>query len=119
MSFFYSHIISFESLIISLEELNLSAHHKKVLTSLIDDTAHKAILGLILSKLSPTEKIEFLRMVNQNPRDGKIIDYLNSKASNIESEIRRAAEQLKKELHQDIQRSKRLGSQKNKLREEG
>ena len=99
--YFYSHIIETESLILALNELKLSEKEKAHLLSLIDSSLHHTVLDAILSELSDSDKRVFLQHVVANDHD-KLWNHLNDKVDNIEDKIKKAANELKKQLHNDI-----------------
>ncbi|MBI2018014.1 hypothetical protein HYS92_03100 [Candidatus Daviesbacteria bacterium] len=105
MKTFYSHLIEVESLIVELDSLDLTPEQKLHLTSIVDSSLHHTILDAILSQLSQEDKIIFLRHLEENNHD-KIWQFLNNKVDNIESKVKDAAENLKKELQEDIKKSK-------------
>lgn len=98
---FYSHIIEFESLLIELHKMELNSQEKQHLISLIESNMHQEILDVILSELSEEDKKIFLEHVACEEHD-KVWEHLNKKIANIEEKIKKAAEDLKKQLHQDI-----------------
>lgn len=108
MRHFYSHIVEIESVLVSLDELELSDEQKKHLASLIDSTIHKTILDVILSKLSGEDKKQFLYQLNQNPGDRKLMEFLSQRIDNIEMEIKKVVKDLKNELHEDLKEARRL-----------
>lgn len=108
MDHFYSHIIEIESVLVSLDELELSAEQKKQLAALVDSTIHQTILDVILSKLSEEDKRVFLNQLQQNPKDKKLMEFLGDKIANIEAEIKKAAKDLKNQLHEDLKEAKKL-----------
>ncbi|CAN5189810.1 hypothetical protein BH11PAT1_BH11PAT1_3540 [soil metagenome] len=99
--YFYSHIIETESLLIALNKMVLSEKEKVHLLSLIDSSLHHTVLDAILSELSESDKRVFLTHVVSNEHD-KLWNHLNEKVDNIEDKIKTAANQLKKQLHDDI-----------------
>lgn len=103
---FYSHLIEVESLIVELDKLDLSSEQKIHLTQLIDSSLHHTVLDAILSELSEEDKIVFMKYLEENDH-GKIWQFLNSKVDNIEDKIKNAAEELKKELHEDLKKAKK------------
>lgn len=102
---FYSHIIEVNTLIVELDSLNLSDEQNHHLASLIDTSLHHTILDVILSELSDDDKKTFLSHLNSNDHS-KIWDHLNSKVENIEDKIKKAADDLKVDLHKDIKEAK-------------
>lgn len=102
--YFYSHIV--ETSIISLElgEMDLASSERAHLVSLVESQLHHAILDTILSELSEEDKKTFLKHLSLDNHD-KIWGHLKSRIENIEDKIKKAAEELKKELHKDIMTS--------------
>lgn len=98
---FYSHIIEYESLIIELDKLDLSDEQKEHLLELIESSLHHTVLDAILSELSVEDKQKFLDYLSYRDHD-TILEFLHTKVENIEEKIKKAAEDLKKELHKDL-----------------
>ncbi len=105
---FYSELIQIESVIIAMDELDLKDEHKSHLSKLVDSTVHHTIMELILSKLSKSDQVEFVKLYNQDPHNREIIKFLNSKVAGIDQEIKQAAVKLKNELHEDIRESSKF-----------
>src|SRR3989337_1984369 len=105
MKQFYSHLIEIESIISEFDKLDLSEEKKIHLTSLIDSSLHHTVLDAILSEFSPQDKQIFLNHL-QDGNHGKIWKFLNEKVDNIEEKIKKAADDLKKELHEDLKEAK-------------
>lgn len=105
MKQFWNHLVEIESIIIELDELNLSKQEKHHLASLVDSTLHHTILDAILSKLSETDKRVFLKYVHDDDHE-KIWQFLNEKIDNIEDKIKKAADGLKMELKKDLREAK-------------
>lgn len=102
---FYSQIIDTFTLSLELGEMDLTSEERMHLISLIDSNIHHAILDLVLSELSEEDKKIFLMHVAASSHD-KIWKLLRKKTENIEEKIKKAAEDLKKELHKDIKEAK-------------
>lgn len=104
---FYSHLIEMDSVIIELEKMDLSESERKHLTSLIDSSLHHTILDIILSELSDSDKRMFLtRLTHEDNLN--IWKFLNERVEKIEDKIKKAADQLKEELHDDIKKAHNL-----------
>ncbi len=101
MKQFYSHLIEIESVIVELDKMDLSDEEKKHLATLIDSSIHHTILDTILSELSEQDKRVFVNQLNVGDHQ-KIWDFLNAKVDNIEDKIKKAAEDLRIELHEDL-----------------
>lgn len=104
---FYSRIIEIESVIFELDKLDLSTDEKIHLATLIDSNLHQTILDTILSELSNSDKEIFFTHLNKNDHD-KIWQHLIEKVENIEGKIKKAAEDLKEDLHKDIKKVHRM-----------
>ncbi len=102
---FYSHLVEIESVIVELDRLELSETEKKHLASLIDANLQHTILDAILSQLNQEDKKNFLKHLEEQDHQ-QIWQFLTAKIDNIEEKIKVAAQQLKKELHEDIKQSK-------------
>lgn len=105
MKKFYSHLVEIDSLIIELEEFDLSDKQRANLAQLLDTSVHHVVLDTILSELSEADKIEFLSRLSEDNHD-QIWEHLNSKVDNIEDKIKNAAEDLRRELQIDIKEAK-------------
>lgn len=101
MKHFYSHLITVESIVMELDKLNLSLDQKAHLSTLIDSSLHHTVLDAVLSELSPEDKKVFLNHLKEDDK-GKIWQFLNEKVDNIEDKIKKAAEDLKSEMHKDL-----------------
>lgn len=108
MKHFYSHLIEIESVVVKLEELNLTEEQKMHLGALIDSTIHQSVLEMILSKLPESEKRIFIEKLQENSEDKKMMDFLQGKVDNIENEILQTVKELKKELNEDIKEAGRI-----------
>ncbi|MEK7616679.1 MAG: hypothetical protein AAB414_01350 [Patescibacteria group bacterium] len=106
MKRFYSHIIEIDSITYELDKLDLSKNQKLHLASLVDSSLHYTIIDAILSELSAEDKRAFLQHLNMEDHQ-KIWNFLNEKVDKVEEKIKKAAEDLKDELHEDLIKSKR------------
>lgn len=103
---FYDHIIETDSLMLALQSLEIDETEQKHLEMLIESTIHHEIIDAILSELSEDDKKVFLTHLASKNHE-KVWDYLMDKVDNIEEKIKKAAEDLKKELHRDIDDTKK------------
>jgi hypothetical protein len=103
--YFYTHLIDTSSLALELENMNLTPEEKSHLFSLIDSNIHHEILDLILSELSSHDKKTFLNHLSCENHD-KVWKFLREKIRDVESKIKKSAEDLKNELHKDIKEVK-------------
>ncbi|MDP3948264.1 MAG: hypothetical protein Q8P87_00970 [bacterium] len=104
-TFFYTHLIEIESIIVELDKLDLSQEQKIHLTDLIDSSLHHTILDAVLSELAPADKKVFLNHLREEDHS-KIWKFLNEKVDNIEEKIKKVAYDLKTELHHDLKEAK-------------
>jgi len=105
MIFFYSHLIEVDSIILELDQMDLSDQEKLHLSSLIDSSIHHAVLDAIFSQLADSDKRAFVNLLNDEDHQ-KIWNFLNSRVDGIEDKITKAAEDLKIELHKDLKIAK-------------
>lgn len=107
MKFFYSHLIEIESVVISLDEMDLTDSQRKHLASLVDSTIHQTVLDIILSRLSKTDKEVFLHRLRKDPKDQELMNFVKDKVEDIEKEITAAVKKLREDLHEDIKEARR------------
>lgn len=108
---FYHHLVKVDSVIIELDEMDLSEEEKMHLAQLIDSNLHHTVLDAVMSELSDEDKHIFLEHLAKNDHS-RIWEHLNSRVDNIEDKIKNVAEDLKKDLHKDIDEAKRLKKEK-------
>jgi hypothetical protein len=99
--YFYTHIIDTSTLSLELGEMDLTPKERLHLFSLIDFNIHHEILDLILSELKPNDKKTFLIHLASENHD-KIWKFLRDKVDGIEEKIKKTADDIRNELHQDI-----------------
>jgi|SRR3989344_1854784 len=104
---FYTHIIDTSTLSLELGEMDMASDERLHLLSLVESNIHQTILDLVLSELSEKDKRTFLMHVASSSHD-KIWKFLKVKTKNIEEKIKKAADDLKKELHKDINEARLL-----------
>jgi hypothetical protein len=103
--YFYSHLISFDSLEEELDTLKLTKQEKQDLLDIANTHTHQQIIESILSQLSEEDKKKFLELLAYG-EDEKIWKHLNEKVDKIEDKIKDASNSIKKELREDIKRIK-------------
>lgn len=101
---FYSHIVETSSVSLALGEMELTKDERKHLVSLVEENLHHAILEAVLSELSKKDKQEFLVLLATDDYD-KIWKLLKDRVTHIEDKIKQTAQDLKKEIHKDIEDS--------------
>lgn len=103
--YFYSNLISFETLASDLESLNLSKKEKEELLEIAHINTHQSIIDTVLSHLEEEDKRRFLELLAEG-KDEKIWEHLNAKVEKIEDKITAAADEIKRELKEDIKNLK-------------
>lgn len=98
---FYSHLVTFESLHVEFDQLELSDEQKERLLELAHSTTHHAVLDVVLSELSEEDKFAFLTLVEENNHE-KIWGHLKERIADIEKKIVTTVEELKEQFHHDI-----------------
>lgn len=104
--YFYSHLVETSLLSLELGDMDLSSEERVELISLAESQLHHIVVDTILSQLSEEDKKIFLQHLVADNHE-KLWNHLNTKVKNIEEKIKQAAEDLKKELHTDIQEAKK------------
>lgn len=98
---FYHQAIETESVVVRLQEMELSEDERSHLIALIDSSLHHAILDAVLSELSTADKKLFLKELANDDHDA-IWNFLRLRIEGIEGKVSKVADDLKKELHEDI-----------------
>lgn len=102
---FYSHIVETSSISLSLGDMDLTPNERKELITLVEANMHKTIIDIVLSHLSQDDKKAFLLHLSLDHHES-IWNLLKVKIVGIEEKIKKAAHDLKKQLHKDIEDSK-------------
>lgn len=101
---FYHSVVETSSISLAIAEMDMSNDERKHLISLVEDNLHHAILDAVLSELSDRDKQEFVQLFAEG-RDDEVWRLLKDRTDNIEDKIKKTADDLKKELHKDIEDS--------------
>lgn len=107
MKYFYSHLIEIESIFIGLDKMDLTKTEKLHLAHLIDSSLHHVVCDAILSELHQEDKRAFMVHLNEGNHD-KIWQFLNEKIERVEDKIKKAAQDLKNEMHKDLKKARKL-----------
>ncbi|MBI2085756.1 hypothetical protein HYT74_00275 [Candidatus Daviesbacteria bacterium] len=105
MKYFYTHLIEIESVSMGLDKLGLSGEQKKHLANLVDSSIHHSILDVVMSELSPPDKRIFLQICKEDDHS-KLWKFLNEKIDNIEEKVKKCADDLKLQLHNDLREAR-------------
>jgi hypothetical protein len=103
---FFSHLIEIDALEREIDNFELSATQKKELKDLIHENIYHTVLDAILSELSENDKKTFLSHLVSDDNE-KIWGFVNKKVLFIEEKIKKAADEIKIELHKEIKESKK------------
>lgn len=98
-------MIDISALSLELGGMGLTSEERMRLISLVTSNIHHEILDLILSELNSSDKKIFLHHLASEDHD-KVWKFLKSKFDNIEEKIKKTVEDVKKELHKDIEETK-------------
>ncbi len=102
---FFSHLIEIQTLELEIDGMSMEEHEKNEIKKLIHENIYHTVLDAVLSELSEDDKRVFLTHLASEDNE-KIWNFVNDKVENIEEKIRKAAEDIKKELHKDITSTK-------------
>lgn len=105
---FFDHLILLEEVAGELDAYELDVQEKEELVGLIDQTLHHHTLNVIFNFLPNEKHPEFVEKFRQNPHDQALLEYLKQEIKiDIESEIKKQAQRVKKEILQEISKAKR------------
>ena len=108
LKIFYDHLVIREDVITALDAFSLDPREKEELVRLVDSHLHHHILNVILNHLPKDKHPEFMNLFIKTPHDRKLLDYLKTHISiDIESQITTHAVKVKKEILEDIRKSRR------------
>lgn len=109
--YFYSGIIDISSITIEIADMDMEPHERKHLLELAESNVHHTILDTILSHLSEDDKKEFLKHVRDEDNEN-VWKLLKEKVEGIEDKIKKAAEDIRTQLHADIEETKKSSKTK-------
>lgn len=101
--YFYSHLVNIKILSIELDGLSLSSSEKEELLELAHKNIHHEVMDAILSQLDGEDRKKFLELLVEDKHE-KIWEHLDDKTNNIEKKIKQAADQIRKELTEDVRK---------------
>lgn len=108
MKIWYQKIITIEPILAELNEMDLSEEERAHLSELLDSSLHHAILDEILSNLKEEDKKLFLKMMQEDPENEKLVEFLNNKIDHIDDRIKKVADDLVAEMHMEVKEAKNL-----------
>lgn len=98
---FYSFLIEHETLILELDNLELSIKEKEHLVSIAESSIHYVVIDTVLSELPEKEKKTFLTNLKAADHE-KIWKHLYKATEDIEEKIINAVNVLKKDLIKEV-----------------
>jgi hypothetical protein len=101
---FYDDIADIDSVYLALDKMGLAPSQREELALLVDAQVHHTILDLILSQLSEEDKKKFMTYHASQKHD-EVWTLLNSRIENVEDKIKQTVRDVKKKLHEDIDKS--------------
>lgn len=104
--YFYSHIVDTASISIEVADMDMTPEERKHLIALAEINVHHVVIDAVLSELPEEHKKDFLIHLRDDNHE-KIWEILKNKTEDIENKIKKAAEELKTELHKDIEEAKK------------
>ena len=104
--YFYSHIVETTEISIAIGGMDMPNDDRVKLISLAQENLHHTILDKVLSKLSKEDKKAFLSHVHSE-KHGHAWDFLKGRIEDLEDLVIKAAQELKKEMHKDIEDAKK------------
>ena len=104
---FYDHLIIREEITAQLDLHKVDPEEREELLQLVDETLHHTTLNVILNHLPKEHHPEFMSKFHSAPHDESLLDYLQQKiTADIQSEIKIQAAKIKKEILQEIKKSR-------------
>lgn len=103
----YDHLVLHEEVTVELDRYKLAPEEKTEIVNLIDQVLHHHVLNVILSHLPKEHHQAFISDFIQDPGSTKLLEFVKSRVTvDIESEIKKQADRIKKDILRDIQKSK-------------
>lgn len=106
---FYDHLLAIDELVVELDSLD--AINRQEVISLMDETLHHHVLDTILTHLPQEHHTAFLERFHKAPHDPELLVFLKQYiVVDIENEIRKKAQKVKKDLLSAVKKSKHRSS---------
>lgn len=105
---FYDHLVLIEEVVSEIEAWPIEEKEKGELISLVDQTLHQHTLDVILTHLPQDKHAHFLSRFKEAPHDPALLTFLKTEITiDIETEIRKRAQTVKKEILAEIKKAKK------------
>jgi hypothetical protein len=103
---FYDHLIDIEEVLGELENYEIETEEREEIRIIIDETFHHQTINIILTHLPTQHHQNFLDRFHQSPHDQELLVFLKEQIeADIEEEIKKQAQKIKKEILADIKKS--------------
>lgn len=103
---FFSHLIAIENLETEIDTFDIEDNEKIALKNLVHESIYHSVLDAILSEMDDEDKKVFLSHLVSEDHD-KVWSFVNKKVLFIEDKIKKAAEDIKEEIHKDVKDTKK------------
>lgn len=105
---FYSHLLTLEDLVFEVDKHELTQIERQEFLTLIAEIFHHQTLRLILDYLPRNLHEPFLSRLKKTPSDNELLLLLRREIkADIENEIKKQAQTLKKEILAEIKKAKK------------
>lgn len=104
---FYDHLIVIEEITAVLDTHEMTKEEREELLATIDETLHHHVLDVILTHLPREHHETFLEKLTVQPHHPELLAFIQEKtAVDIEREIKKTADKIKKKILKDIEEAK-------------
>ena len=103
---FFSHLVEIDVLESEIDNFELPSEEKDELKHLVHENIYHSVLDAILSEMNEEDKKVFLSHLVDDDHE-KIWGFVNKKVLFIEDKIKKAAEDIKEEIHKDVKSTKK------------
>lgn len=105
---FYDHLVIIEEVIIALSKNQVSKEEIDAVVATVDEMMHHEVVGVVLTHLPRAHHEEFLHKLANHPNDLGLLSFINEKSGkNMEFEIIKTANKVKKKVLREIALAKR------------
>jgi hypothetical protein len=102
---FYDHLVIREEIDCVLNNYRLDKEEKEELIQIIDQTLHHHILNVVLNHLPKDIHREFIELLNKDPGSDALMDLLKIHSPEVEFEIKKQAQKVKREILDEIHKN--------------
>lgn len=103
---FYDHLIAIDDVVFELDRYEIPQSDREQFMEMLDEVLHHHIVDTILLYLPHEHHSYFLERFAREPHHSSILDFVKEKTKvDIENEIKRTVEYVKKKVLKDIEDS--------------